>query len=399
MAGHFARRVEQMKASEIREILKVTERPDVISFAGGLPAPELFPVEEMKAVCTAVLSDDGRAALQYSTTEGYQPLREQITARMAEAGVVASCTDVLIVSGSQQGLDLTGKVFLDEGDIVICESPTYLAAINAFKTYSPQFVEVAMDEQGMSMSALEETLQRYPQAKLIYTIPDFQNPTGRTMSIDRRKRLVELANQYDVMVMEDNPYGELRFAGERVPPVKAFDTEGRVIYQSTFSKVLTPGIRVGWLCAAPEILQKYIIFKQSTDLHTNTMAQRQVSKFMEMFDLKEHIEKIRKVYKTRRNLMLEAIKSEFPAGVTYTQPDGGLFLWVELPKELNARDLLIKCLEKQVAFVPGGAFFPNGGNENTLRLNFSNMSEERIVEGIARIGKLIKEICQEKNRQ
>ncbi|TCL39340.1 2-aminoadipate transaminase [Anaerospora hongkongensis] len=399
MAGHFARRVEQMKASEIREILKVTERPDVISFAGGLPAPELFPVEEMKAVCTAVLSDDGRAALQYSTTEGYQPLREQITARMAEAGVVASCTDVLIVSGSQQGLDLTGKVFLDEGDIVICESPTYLAAINAFKTYSPQFVEVAMDEQGMIMSALEETLQRYPQAKLIYTIPDFQNPTGRTMSIDRRKRLVELANQYDVMVMEDNPYGELRFAGERVPPVKAFDTEGRVIYQSTFSKVLTPGIRVGWLCAAPEILQKYIIFKQSTDLHTNTMAQRQVSKFMEMFDLKEHIEKIRKVYKTRRNLMLEAIKSEFPAGVTYTQPDGGLFLWVELPKELNARDLLIKCLEKQVAFVPGGAFFPNGGNENTLRLNFSNMSEERIVEGIARIGKLIKEICQEKNRQ
>ncbi|WP_312338313.1 aminotransferase-like domain-containing protein [Anaerospora hongkongensis] len=399
MAGHFARRVEQMKASEIREILKVTERPDVISFAGGLPAPELFPVEEMKAVCTAVLSDDGRAALQYSTTEGYQPLREQITARMAEAGVVASCTDVLIVSGSQQGLDLTGKVFLDEGDIVICESPTYLAAINAFKTYSPQFVEVAMDEQGMIMSALEETLQRYPQAKLIYTIPDFQNPTGRTMSIDRRKRLVELANQYDVMVMEDNPYGELRFAGERVPPVKAFDTEGRVIYQSTFSKVLTPGIRVGWLCAAPEILQKYIIFKQSTDLHTNTMAQRQVSKFMEMFDLKEHIEKIRKVYKTRRNLMLEAIKSEFPAGVTYTQPDGGLFLWVELPKELNARDLLIKCLEKQVAFVPGGAFFPNGGNENTLRLNFSNMSEERIVEGISRIGKLIKEICQEKNRQ
>lgn len=399
MAGHFARRVEQMKASEIREILKVTERPEVISFAGGLPAPELFPVEEMKAVCTAVLSDDGRAALQYSTTEGYQPLREQIAARMAEAGVVASCTDVLIVSGSQQGLDLTGKVFLDEGDIVICESPTYLAAINAFKTYSPQFVEVAMDEQGMIMSALEETLRRYPQAKLIYTIPDFQNPTGRTMSIDRRKRLVELANQYDVMVMEDNPYGELRFAGERVPPVKAFDTEGRVIYQSTFSKVLTPGIRVGWLCAAPDILQKYVIFKQSTDLHTNTMAQRQVSKFMEMFDLKEHIEKIRKVYKTRRNLMLEAIKSEFPAGVTYTQPDGGLFLWVELPKELNARDLLISCLEKQVAFVPGGAFFPNGGNENTLRLNFSNMSEERIVEGIARIGKLIKEICQEKNRQ
>lgn len=399
MSGHFARRVGQMKASEIREILKVTERPEVISFAGGLPAPELFPVEEMKAVCTAVLSDDGRAALQYSTTEGYHPLREQIAVRMAEAGIVDSCDKILIVTGSQQGLDLTGKVFLDEGDIVICESPTYLAAINAFKTYSPEFVEIAMDEQGMIMSALEEALQRYPRVKFIYTIPDFQNPTGRTMSIDRRKKLVELANQYDVMVLEDNPYGELRFAGEHVPPVKAFDTEGRVIYQSTFSKVLTPGIRVGWLCAAPEVLQKYVIFKQSTDLHTNTMAQRQVSKFIEMFDLKGHIEKIRKVYKSRRDLMLEAIKNEFPEGVTYTQPDGGLFLWVELPKEINARDLLISCLEKQVAFVPGGAFFPNGGNENTLRLNFSNMSEERIVEGVTRIGKLIKAICQEKNRQ
>lgn len=399
MAGHFARRVDRMKASEIREILKVTERPEVISFAGGLPAPELFPVEEMKAVCTAVLSDDGRAALQYSTTEGYQPLRELISARMAEAGITSSSDNVLIVTGSQQGLDLTGKVFLDEGDIVICESPTYLAAINAFKTYLPQFVEVAMDEQGMVMTALEEALKRYPQAKFIYTIPDFQNPTGRTMSIKRRKKLVELANQYDVMILEDNPYGELRFAGEHIPPVKAFDTEGRVIYQSTFSKVLTPGIRVGWLCAAPEVLQKYVIFKQSTDLHTNTMAQRQVSKFIEMFDLNKHIEKIRKVYKIRRDLMLETIKNEFPEGVTYTQPDGGLFLWVELPETINARDLLISCLENHVAFVPGGAFFPNGGKENTLRLNFSNMSEDRIVEGVARIGKLIKESCQEKNRQ
>ncbi|WP_312518302.1 PLP-dependent aminotransferase family protein [Anaerospora sp.] len=399
MAGHFARRVDCMKASEIREILKVTERPEVISFAGGLPAPELFPVEEMKAVCAAVLSDDGRSALQYSTTEGYQPLREMISARMAEAGIESSNDNVLIVTGSQQGLDLTGKVFLDEGDIVICESPTYLAAINAFKTYMPQFVEVAMDEQGMMMTALEEALKRNRKAKFIYTVPDFQNPTGRTMSIDRRKKLVELANQYDVMVLEDNPYGELRFAGEPVPPVKAFDTEGRVIYQSTFSKVLTPGIRVGWLCAAPEVLQKYVIFKQSTDLHTNTMAQRQVSKFIEMFDLEAHIEKIRKVYKVRRNLMLETIRNEFPEGVTYTQPDGGLFLWVELPEGINARELLVSCLEKQVAFVPGGAFFPNGGKENTLRLNFSNMSEERIVEGVTRIGKLIKELCQEKDRQ
>lgn len=399
MANHFARRTNLIKASEIREILKVTERPEVISFAGGLPAPELFPVEEMKAVCEAVLNEDGRRALQYSTTEGYQPLRELVADRMNQAGIGATGNNVLIVTGSQQGLDLTGKVFLDEDDVVICESPTYLAAINAFKTYLPKFVEIAMDDQGMIMADLEAALKKNRKAKFIYTVPDFQNPTGRTMSLDRRKKLIELANQYDILVLEDNPYGELRFAGDNVPPVKSFDTEGRVIYQSTFSKVLTPGVRVGWLCASPDILQKYVIFKQSADLHTNTLAQMQVTKFIEMFDLEVHIERIRKVYKLRRDSMIEAIKTEFPHGVKYTQPDGGLFLWVELPVWMNAREVLIRCLDNNVAFVPGGAFFPNGGNENTLRLNFSNMSEERIVEGIARIGKLIKSMIHDKNRQ
>lgn len=399
MANHFARRTNLIKASEIREILKVTERPEVISFAGGLPAPELFPVEEMKAVCEAVLNEDGRRALQYSTTEGYQPLRELVADRMNQAGIGATGNNVLIVTGSQQGLDLTGKVFLDEDDVVICESPTYLAAINAFKTYLPKFVEIAMDDQGMIMADLEAALKKNRKAKFIYTVPDFQNPTGRTMSLDRRKKLIELANQYDILVLEDNPYGELRFAGDNVPPVKSFDTEGRVIYQSTFSKVLTPGVRVGWLCASPDILQKYVIFKQSADLHTNTLAQMQVTKFIEMFDLETHIERIRKVYKLRRDSMIEAIKTEFPHGVKYTQPDGGLFLWVELPVWMNAREVLIRCLDNNVAFVPGGAFFPNGGNENTLRLNFSNMSEERIVEGIGRIGKLIKSMMHDKNRQ
>ncbi|SHI53891.1 aminotransferase-like domain-containing protein [Propionispora hippei] len=391
MHNILARRASLVKASEIREILKVTENSDIISFAGGLPAPELFPVEEMKTVCQAILAEDGMKALQYSTTEGYKPLREMIAGRMRALSIAAQSEDILITTGSQQGLDLSGKVLLDEGDGVICESPTYLAAINAFKVYSPNFIEIAMDEQGMRMDELETALEHNHRIKCIYTIPDFQNPTGRTMSLERRKKLIELANRFAVMVIEDNPYGELRFSGDRLPPVKSFDTEGRVIYQSTFSKVLTPGIRVGWICAAPEIMQKYVVFKQGTDLHTSTFSQMQVNKFVELFDIEEHVSKIRQVYRRRRDCMLEAIRREFPDYVTYTEPEGGLFLWITLPAVINARDVLLSCLQQKVAFVPGGAFFPNGGHENTLRLNFSNMTEARIVEGIGRMAGILKE--------
>ncbi|MDI6706206.1 MAG: PLP-dependent aminotransferase family protein, partial [Bacillota bacterium] len=223
------------------------------------------------------------------------------------------------------------------------------------------------------------------------TVPDFQNPTGRTMSLDRRKRLVELANKYDVIVVEDNPYGELRFKGESLPPVKRFDTEGRVVYSSTFSKILCPGLRVGWICAAPEILRKYVLFKQGTDLHTNVMSQFIISRFFEMFDIETHISKIRETYRARRDLMVQTIAREFPEGIKYTRPEGGLFLWVELPSHINARDILIKCIDNNVAFVPGGSFFPNGGKENTLRLNYSNADEDKIVEGIRRIAKILKE--------
>ncbi|MCR4440617.1 MAG: PLP-dependent aminotransferase family protein [Peptococcaceae bacterium] len=388
----FARRVQYAKASEIREILKVTERPEVISFAGGLPAPELFPVEEMRAVFDAVLKEHGSEALQYATTEGYTPLREQVAARMGKAGIQAAADDIIIIAGSQQGLDLTAKVFLDEGDTVICESPTYLAAISAFRTFLPRYVEIEMDEDGMIMEELEKALESNPGVKFIYTVPDFQNPTGRTLSLERRKKLVELANTYEVIIIEDNPYGELRFAGENIPPVKSFDTQGRVVYQSTFSKILSPGFRVGWICAAPEILQNYVLFKQGTDLHTSTIAQYAIVHFLKTFDLEAHIEKIRKVYKERRVLMIDTMKKEFPGEVKYTTPEGGLFLWVELPSYLNARDLLVKCLEKNVAFVPGGSFFPNGSRENTLRLNYSNSSEEMIVEGIKRIAGALKEM-------
>ncbi len=391
MAIKFARRMENLKASEIREILKLIENPEVISFAGGLPAPELFPIEEMKRVAELVLDEAGSQVLQYSTTEGYLPLRDKIAKRMELVGIQAKAEDVLITSGSQQGLDFTGKIFLDEGDIVVCESPSYLGAINAFKSYSPQFVEVSTDDEGMLMDELEEVLSTKKNVKVIYTIPDFQNPTGKTWSIERRKKLVELANHYDIPIIEDNPYGELRFEGERPPSIKSFDTEGRVVFLGTFSKTFCPGLRIGWVCAEKPLLQKYIHVKQGADLHTNGMSQRELDKFLELYDLDAHIEKIKNVYRKRRDVMMEAIKEHFPENLKYTYPEGGLFSWVELPSHVNARDLFLKALELNVAFVPGGSFYPNGGKENTFRLNYSNMSEEKIKEGIKRLGKVLKE--------
>lgn len=391
MNKKFARRTQSLKPSEVREILKVTERPEIISFAGGLPAPELFPIEEIKKACIEVLNDKGQAALQYSTTEGYIPLREAICGRMKNLNIETSIDNVIITTGSQQALDLSGKLFIDEGDTIICESPTYLAAINAFKAYMPKFQEVAMDEEGMIMEELEKTLIANPNAKFIYTIPDFQNPTGRTMSLSRRKKLVELANQYDIVIIEDNPYGEVRFAGEKLPPVKHFDTEGRVIYLSTFSKIFAPGLRLGWICADTEFIDKYVPFKQNVDLHSDIFAQMITAKYMELFDIEAHIEKIREVYRHRRELMINCIKEEFPKNVKYTLPDGGLFIWVQLPENVDTSKLFVKALENNVVFVSGQSFFPNGNCKNGLRLNYSNMPDERIIEGIKRLAKVIKE--------
>jgi 2-aminoadipate transaminase len=391
MKLNFSECARSVSNSATREILKVTEQPEIISFAGGLPAPELFPVKGIKAACEAVLDEAGEQALQYSTTEGYLPLREAIAERMSTLGIRATPEHLLVITGSQQGLDLTGKLFLDKGDVVICESPTYLAAINAFKSYSPRFVEVPMDDDGMRMDELELALQANPNAKFIYTIPDFQNPTGRTMKLERRKKLVELANQYNIVILEDNPYGAIRFAGEDLPPVKHFDTEGRVIYLSTFSKIFAPGLRLGWLCADESILSKYVAFKQATDLHTDSFAQRVTAKYMELFDLEEHIQKIKGVYRARREKMIECIDAFFPKQLKHSAPEGGLFIWVELPEEINVQDLFKKCLDNKVAFVPGDSFFPNDARINAFRLNYSNMSEEKIVEGMKRIGNVLNE--------
>ncbi|MBP2666888.1 MAG: putative transcriptional regulator, GntR family [Firmicutes bacterium] len=393
MSMVYATRMDSLRASEIREILKITQREEVISFAGGLPAPELFPVEMLKEISCQVLAESGRSALQYSTTEGYEPLRQKIAERIGRKfQTKVSAQQVLITCGSQQALDFTGKLFLDEGDVVLCESPTYLAAISAFRAYQPQFVEVPTDDNGMIMAALEKILATTDRVKLIYVIPDFQNPTGRTWSLERRQRLVELATRYEIPVIEDNPYGELRFEGEILPSLKSMDTAGLVIGTGTFSKTFCPGMRIGWLIAEPDIIEKYVLIKQGADLCTSLRSQMEVDMFMERYDFEENLCKLTNLYRKRRDAMVGALEEMMPAGVKFTRPQGGLFLWVELPKHIPAVELLRECLKRDVAFVPGDAFFPNGGVKNTLRLNYSNMPEDRIHEGIRRLAGVIRQI-------
>ena len=391
MSVRFARRMDGIKGSEIRELLKLTQQPEVISFAGGLPAPELFPVEGMQKAAQAVMQECPQVAMQYSTTEGFVSLREKIVERMkAKNGITATVDDVLITSGSQQGLDFSGRVFLDEDDIVLLESPSYLGAINAFKACSPKFIEIPTDGNGMIMEELEKVIAANDRVKMIYVIPDFQNPSGRTWTLERRQKFMDIINKYEIPVIEDNPYGELRFDGESMPSLKSMDTKGLVVFLGSFSKILAPGYRIGWVCAAPEILSKYVCMKQSADLQPSTVSQLEINKFMELYSLDEHVEKIKKVYGHRRDVMLETMKAEFPEGVTYTHPQGGLFTWVVLPEYMNARELAIECIENNVAYVPGGSFFPNGGHENTFRVNYSCMPDDKIIEGVKRLAAVIK---------
>jgi 2-aminoadipate transaminase len=391
MTNIFSRRTESAKASEVRELLKLTDKNEIISFGGGLPADETFPVEEMREICDEILSGNGPKGMQYAVSEGHSGLREIIVNLMKQKGITSCVDDILITTGSQQGLDLSAKVFLDEGDIVMCESPTYLSAINAFKPFYPGFVEIEMDEDGLIPQDLEKKLKENTKIKFLYTIPDYQNPTGRQMSLERRKTIIELANRYNLIIIEDNPYSELCYNGKKLPPLKSFDTEGRVIYLSTFSKIVCPGYRVGWVCASKDIINKYVLFKQGTDLHTNFFAQIQIAHFFEKYDTKKHIDRNISIYKNRRDAMLDTMKRTFPEEVKYTHPEGGLFLWVTLPGYINSRDLLVKSMKKGVAFVNGSAFFPNGGHHNTLRLNFSGLEEEKIIRGIEILGDLLKE--------
>lgn len=386
----FANRMLMAETSAVREILKVTEMPDIISFAGGLPAPELFPVEEVAQSFYKVISEDGAAALQYSTTEGFPPLREYIAAKMRRKGMHVDANNILITSGSQQGLDLAAKALINVGDKVIVERPTYLAAIQSFSLFEAQFITVASDDQGMDIEDLERQLSVHNDVKFIYLVANFQNPSGTTLSLERRKRLIELATEYGVRILEDDPYGELRYRGEHLPTLKSLDTENLVVYLSTFSKTMTPGLRLGWMVADAQLYAKLVIAKQATDLHTNTTAQRAAHYYLTHYSPDAHVEKIRQVYGERCQNMLDALAKHFPSSVRWTKPEGGMFLWVELPQRLDATKLLAEALKEKVAFVPGSPFFASEKLTNFMRLNFSNQKPERIEEGIARLARVIK---------
>lgn len=387
----FSSRMDLLKGSAIRELLALANKPEVLSFAGGMPAPELFPVDKIKAATNAVLDEQGRVALQYSSTEGFPRLREQIAERMeAKNGIKTSAANILVTEGSQQGLDYSARVFLNKGDVVLLESPSYLGAINAFKACEPTFIEIPTDDSGMIMEELEKVLASTENVKMIYVIPDFQNPSGRTWPLERRQKFMEIVNKYEIPVVEDNPYGELRYENESMPALKSLDTKGLVVFLGTFSKILAPGYRLGWVCAEGEILKKYNFMAQAAALQASSEAQLVVSKFMDMFDLDEHVNTIRECYKRRRDVMLETMEKEFPPEAKFTHPDGGLFTWIELPEYINTKDMAAQCLERNVAYVPGEGFFPNGGHDNCIRLNYSCMPEDKIVKGMTILGEVIK---------
>lgn len=386
----FASRMTRIGVSIVREVLKVTEQPEIISFAGGLPAPELFPVADIAQAHADVFATSGAAALQYSTTEGWMPLREWVARRMQSQGVETDASRILITSGSQQGIDLVAKIFLESGDKVVVENPSYLAALQAFNSYDAGFVTVESDDEGMCVEGLERAIIEN-RPKLIYVVSDFHNPKGTTLSLRRRRELIAISRRHRVPILEDNPYGELRYRGEPVPPLAALDEDGLVIHLSTFSKTLSPGMRVGWAVASDEVFQQLVIGKQASDLHTSTIEQRAIARLLETFDYDGHIGKLCEVYGERCQTMIRAIERHFPEETYWTKPEGGLFLWVELPAGLVGAELLKDAIRQQVAFVPGAPFFAEDERHNFIRLNFSNSTPERIVEGIKRIGKVIKE--------
>lgn len=392
MEYKFASRMDRMKASEIRELLKLTARPEIISFAGGLPAPELFPVKEIAQVSHDLVLKEGQKLLQYATTEGRPTLREKIAKRMTEkykTPVVAD--DILITTGSQQCLDFAGKLFLDPGDVVLCESPSYLGALNAFNAYQPVFKEVPTDGEGIIPEELDKILASTPKCKFIYVIPDFQNPTGICWSLERRKKFIEVINKYDLPVFEDNPYGELRYRGESFPTLKSMDTKGLVSFLGTFSKIFCPGLRLGWIAGPHAIVEKFVMIKQSADLHTSNFDQGVADAYMDTYDLDAHVKEIVELYGHRRDLILKTMDEEFPEGVEFTRPDGGLFLWVTVPEGVSARKVFDKCIEQKVAAVIGDAFYPNDKTDRSMRVNYSCMPDDKIVEGVKRMAKAIKE--------
>jgi 2-aminoadipate transaminase len=383
---HFSERAQQLQSSAIREILKITQRPEIISFAGGLPSPATFPVEVMKAAYDKVLSETGKQALQYGPTDGYAPLREWIANHLSSEGTKILPEQILMVSGSQQALDLLGKVLIDEGSPALVETPSYLGALQAFSVYRPEFRSVETDEHGLVPSSIEGLADG---ARLLYALPNFQNPTGRSLSLARRQELVETCARLGLPLIEDDPYGALSYKGEPMPRMLSMNPDG-VIYMGSFSKVLTPGIRLGYVCAPLPLVRRLELAKQAADLHTAQLTQMVVHEVVKDGFLDRHIPTIRSLYANQCQVMLDALDEHFPASVSWTRPEGGMFIWVTLPKHIDATKLLDQAIAARVAFVPGAPFYANDPATNTLRLSFVTVPPERIQEGVATLGKLIK---------
>ncbi len=389
----FARRAQRVQPSAIREFLALAGQSGITSFAGGYPDPTLFPIDELHKIYDGLLAPENATTLQYAASEGLPELRAQVAARLTADGMPCTADDVLITQGGQQGLDLVPKLFVDPGDVIVTERPTFLGALIAFNPCEPEYRSVPMDDEGMDMAALEEVLATTERVKLVYTVPDFQNPTGRTMSLERRRRLVDLAREHDVVILEDTPYRELRYEGERQPSIKSLDTEGRVIHLGSFSKILAPGLRLGWLLASPQIREKLALLKLAADTQNGTLNMRAAAAYLTGFDVEAHIADMLPVYRHKRDLMLAAMAEHFPTGITWTQAQGGLFTWASFPAHLDLaafqRDVLIP--QAGVIVVPGASFFADRPEANHARMSFSGVPDERLLAGITAMGALLRE--------
>ena len=391
----FSDKVSGLKASAIREILKFTADPEVISFAAGNPAPEAFPVEAINEISAKLLKEDPILALQYSITEGYTPLRDILKKRMGEVNNFKSeIDDLIITSGAQQANELTCKVLLNEGDTLICEAPSFIGSLNSFKSYHVNLVGVDLEEDGINIEKLEEAIKSNKNVKLLYLIPNFQNPTGLTMSYEKRVKVLELARKYDFLILEDNPYGDLRFAGEDIPTIKSMDTDGHVVYTGSFSKVLAPGLRVGYVSAPQDIIQKIVVCKQVSDVHSNIWAQAVCYEFLTKYNFDEHIKGLKEIYSKKCNLMLDMIEKNFSSKIKYTRSQGGLFIWCTLPEGNDMMGFCSKAVQEyKIAVVPGSAFMISEDDTTySFRINFSTPTDEQIIKGCEILGKLSKDM-------
>jgi len=392
---HLAVRMEGMKSSAIRELLKLTQEPDIISLAGGMPAPEFFPLREIEEACRHIIRQDGAKAMQYGATEGHRPLKEYLATTAHKYGVPAVPGNVLLTNGSQQALDLIGELFINPGDFVLTSRPTYLGAIQAWNAYQARYHTVNLDDDGMVVDEIEHAYEKAladsgRPPKFIYVLPNFHNPGGTTLPLERRQRLAEIATKLNLPVVEDDPYGELRYEGEDIIPISTLIPE-RTIYLGTFSKTLAPGLRLGWIICPEILMQRFVQAKQGADLHTSTFVQYVAGDICQRGLLKPHIKRLRQVYKERRDTMLDALAEFWPEGSSWTHPQGGLFLWARVPEPINTKDFLQEALAEKVAYVPGVNFYPNqDGGHNAMRLNFSYCAPDLIVEGIHRLGAALK---------